>query len=394
MKSIAGRAAGRLAGTAIAAGIQFVTYILLARTLGVAAYGVFAAAFAVGSFTSVLAGAGFTHRALRIRAETAGRALIVSTMVAYRIFLALVLGFGVGALAMSIGAPVISCTIAAAFIIIDGVTDICQAALAGAERLALATTLLVTQRALVLASAAAFSAGMSASWLSLPAALIVAVNSAVVIRQIPRPSLLVRLVRTSTGYWLANLAASISQLETPLIALVGIGSSAGLYGAASRAGGPVNLLAQAILLTATPTLSGAESTDRLRIFSRMRIITWCIAAVAGLLAIPAGFAGAWLLGAGFESSWPIIAGFVVGGALMGVNQAHQALLLAQGRASAAASAIGIGATVALVYAGLCAALLPIPWLALTPVIAQLVMQAGLARAVAATASIDVDPELR
>ncbi|HWU28367.1 MAG TPA: oligosaccharide flippase family protein [Microbacterium sp.] len=374
--------AWRFIGTLSAALVQFATYVLLARALGVGDYGVFAALFGVGSFITTLTGAGFTHRALRLRAEGDDPSVKRATMVAFRAALGTLLAVVVFLIGTSAELPVASCIVAASFILIDAVTDICQAVMAGADQLGRATMILIAQRLLLLTTAAAFVSTEQPSWLIGAALIATAANVAVTIRGWPRGSTLIKLITTSFSYWRANLASSLSQLETPVIALIGGSAASGLYGAGSRAGGPVNLLAQALLQAATPTLSTALPHERMSLFTQMRHVTWGIVGAALILAVPAGFAGAWLLGDEYTQAWPFIAGFVVSGALMGVNQAHQAVLFAFDRAASAARAVAIGAVAALLYAAVAAWALPIWTLILTPVVAQSVMQLGLARAVA------------
>lgn len=381
----------RFVGTLVGALVQLVTFVVLARALGVSQYGGFAAVFGAGAFAATLTGAGFTHRALRLRAEETDPAQTRATMVTFRVVLAVLLAGLALVLGPLVGLSPVSCAVAAAFIAVDAATDVCQAALAGAGRLGAATALLISQRTLVLGAASLFAVTEDARVMLLTAVTVVGANTAMTVRRTPRLAGLPVLIRTSRPYWRANLAASLSQLEVLLIAMTGGSTPSGLYGAGSRAGSPVNLLAQALLQAATPALSAAPPDQRLPLFLRMRRVTWFIVTGAAVLAVPAGFAGAWLLGEGYRESWPIIAGFVVGGALMGVNQAHQALLFAEDRAGSAARAIAIGAVAALGYAAAAAALLPIWLLALTPVVAQLVMQIGLARAVREVAAADPDP---
>ncbi len=381
MSLTTGRVLWRFGGMAVAALIQFGTYVVLARFLGVDGYGAFAAVFGGGMFAVTLSGAGFTHRALRLRAEPAHAPEKRATMVAYRISAAAVIAALALVVASLTGSSAASGIIAAIFIAIDAVNDICQSALAGAGRLGRATVVLICQRALLLGAVIMLATTDSALWILAAALVMIATNAALTIRRMPSLALLRDLMRTSGSYWRANLASSISQLEVPLITMFGGTMPSGLYAAGARAGGPVNLLAQALLHAATPELSGAPALQRAVLFRRMRLITWAIVAIALLVAVPAGLLGAWIFGDEYTRAWPIVAGFVVGGALMGVNQAHQALLFAIGQAAPAARAIGVGALVALGFAVACALWLPIWCLAFTPVVAQGVMQAGLARAV-------------
>ena len=383
MNRMARQIAWRFIGTLSAALVQFATYVLLARALGIGDYGVFAALFGIGSFITTLTGAGFTHRALRLRAEGDDPSVKRATMVAFRVSVGALLAIAVLIIGTFTGLPLASCVAAASFILIDAITDICQAVMAGADQLSRATMILVAQRLLLLTTTAVFVVTDQPSWLIGAALIATAANVAVTVRQWPRGSMLGKLITTSFSYWRANLASSLSQLETPVIALIGGSAASGLYGAGSRAGGPVNLLAQALLQAATPTLASVLPHERMSLFAQMRRVTWSIVGAALILAVPAGFAGAWLLGDEYTQVWPFIAGFVVSGALMGVNQAHQALLFAFDRAAAAARAVAIGAVAALLYAAVAAWALPIWALVFTPIVAQSVMQLGLARAVAA-----------
>src|SRR5690606_6672592 len=120
-----------------------------ARFLGVDGYGAFAAVFGAGMFAVTLSGAGFTHRALRLRAEPREAAEKRATMVAYRILTAVVIAALALAVSAVTGSPVISGVVAAIFISIDAVNDICQSALAGADRLGRATIMLICQRSLL-----------------------------------------------------------------------------------------------------------------------------------------------------------------------------------------------------------------------------------------------------
>ncbi|ALJ19044.1 lipopolysaccharide biosynthesis protein [Microbacterium sp. No. 7] len=375
----------RFAGLAFASLVQAVTYIVLARTLGVAGFGSFSWIFAAGGLLVSVTGFGFTPRVLRTGEGAEGdrlRSLAVTMRLAMG--LSILVALAVVGAATGVATGVVA--VALAFVAIDAITDLCQAALAGVRRIGYATVLLIAQRLIVLVAALTLMTVWMPWVFGIVAAAVVAVNVASVVRTRPRVGELGATIVANRGYWAANLAASISQAEVPLITVFGGAPLAGLYAAGARAASPVNLLSQALLQVATPELTRSDKDARLALFRRTHRVTLWIVAAGVVLAVPAGLVGAWVLGPGFEAAWATVAGFVVGGTIMGANQAHQALLLAVGRPGLSARAVAIGAVTGVAAAAVIAATIGVPWLGLVPAIAQGTMYLLFRRAVRSLAA--------
>lgn len=372
----------RLAGMAAAALMQAVSYLLLARMLGAAQFGQFAALFAVGSLVSVLSGFGFTPLALRL-GSGADAARVRSTMVCIRLAVTAMIVALLAAVATTVGTAAQVVGLAVAFVAVDAMTDLCQACLAGARRIAAASAMLVAQRLAMLAAISALTlAHLPPGVLAAAAVTIVAANVGIVVRARPAPARAGRLILSSRGYWAANTAASISQLEIPMIVTLGGGVLGGLYAAGARAASPINLVAQAILQIATPDLTRADGPERWKLFLSLRRATAWLVLTGAVVALPAGMLVAWVLGDAYAGAWATVAGFVVGGAIMGANQAHQALLLAVGRAGESARCVAIGAVAGVAAAAVLAGTVGMPWIAVVPVIAQGTMHLLFRRAAA------------
>lgn len=357
----------RFTGLATASLVQALSYVVLARTLGAAGFGSFSWLLSAGLLLISLTGFGFTHRMLRTPVGEEGdglRSLAVMT----RLVMATLIGIVLAIVGVSLGVGTSVVTVAVAFLTIEAVTDLCQAALAGQRRIGYATVLLVIQRT------AALGAVVSTLWTVIPfvfvAGAIVMANAVSVLRRRPRMRGLSAAISSSRGFWAANLAASISQAEIPIITAAGGASMAGIYAGGVRAASPINLLSQALLHVSTPELTRIENEARWELFRRMHTVTLWVIAGAVVMAVPVGFAVAWLLGPGFEVAWATAAGFVLGGAIMGANQAHQALLLALGRPGLSARAVAVGAVAGVVSAAILATTVALPWLGLVPVITQ------------------------
>lgn len=371
----------RTAGLAAAAGLQAASFLVLARELGAAGFGVFGTLFSLGSLMSVVVGFGLAARALRARAEPDAAAL-TSTMMAVRLLTTAGL---VGAMAATVAATGIAsgaAVAALAFTAHETVSELTQAVLAGRGAIRLATGLLVAQRAAVLLSIVGGGAlHVRDGAVAGVVAVSIAVASALTITTRPRTGAIARLIATSRAYWASGLASAISRLEVPAITLVGGSTVAGMYAASERAVGPVTLLGQAVLQVSTPKLAAADPRTRRAMFVRTRRLTSRVMLAAVVVAVPAGLAGAALLGSGFAPAWAGIAGFVAGAGVMSANQAHQALLLSVGEARTAARCVATGAVCGVVAAAGLTAVGGLPMLGLTPVLAQGVMHVLLRRAV-------------
>lgn len=345
----------RSGGAAAASLVQALSYLLLARALGLGDFGLFGALFAAGSFGYVISGVGAAPRMLRLQAESNAdlvrSALFVLRGGALAIILTLMAIAG-GVL----GLPPESVVMATSFVAVDAITDVGQPALSGMGRLRAATGLLVAQRCAMAAAVALFAlvpGGAVPGLIAIPlvATATAAVYPILVVRRRVDPAGLWAVVRGNGGYWMTNLAASLGQLEVPLVAVLGAPALAGIYAAAARLISVVTIFSQAVGYVLTPRLASVSSNDaRAEIFARGRRATWMLQLGTVGLAVPIGLAAAALLGSDYSAGWYVFSGFVVGGGLMSVNQGSQALLLAEGRAADAARCVAVGALCGIVLA--------------------------------------------
>lgn len=365
--------AGRFAASLIGSALQAVMLLLLATKLGVSDFGIFGAISALALAGSTLLGLGFPARALRLAAEPQPLRM-ATTMMLFRICVV-----GVLFIALWIVATVspelrfvamVSGSIAGTEI----VTELAQNTLTGVRRVRAASILLVTQRTLTLV-AVAISNGTDqlAGCLAIASAIVILANVAVVARRRPQMRGVFTSVRETSGYWRANIAASVSSLEQPLVTAIGGSSVGGLYAVGARLLAPVNLLSQSMIAVTAADLATAPSEDRDRLFARIRKFAIIIAGIGACMALPAGLVLMLLLGIGYELVWIPVAACVVAGTLMGVNQCHQSMLFALGVPSVAARCVFVGTIAGLAAAALGAAAFGIVGASAAPVLAQATM---------------------
>lgn len=362
----------RFAGMAVAAIAQAICFVVLARWFGPEDFGVFAACVAAGVLLYNVLGFGLTPLLLRT-GESREFDPVRSLAVSLRLAIAVLIGSGIVIAGSLASAPDDVVFVAAAIVIGDAMTDVCQAALAGSRRIVAATILLVVYRSALLLGVLAAVMTASAAWVIVAVVVMTGVNVVLVVRARPRWGGAVGLIRSSRGYWATNLASAITQLEVPVIAALGGASLAGNYAAGARTASPVNLLGRAILQVVTPELARDPDT-RVAMFARVRRAMNLMIGVGILVALPAGWLMTVLLGSGYEAAWAPAAGFVCGGVIMGANQAYQAYFLAAGRPAVAARAVAVGALAGVASAAGLAVIGGLPWLGLVPIIAQGTMQ--------------------
>lgn len=200
--------------------------------------------------------------------------------------------------------------------------------------------------------------------------------------------------REGIGYGLSSLAASAQQLDTPLVAMGGGATTAGLYAAAGRLINPLAFLANALGLVGGPWLADARN-DPARLHAEERRFLR-IAAVVCLAPLVAGAAGPWLipflLGDEYAASGTVFVVLAVGSMIASMNQPLAIIAQNRGRQRSVALAVGVGLGIGLVATYLFSALGGAVWAAVGLVVSQLYIVVHLGMMVIRLRRSAPDPE--
>jgi O-antigen/teichoic acid export membrane protein len=158
------------------------------------------------------------------------------------------------------------------------------------------------------------------------------------------------ILRGGRGYWLAGLAINVGQLDSVVVrGAVGL-VGAGIYGAGSRIGGPLNIVTTSLLTLMVPTLAVLDAAGRRRAFRRLLAPVGAYAAVLALLSPLVAGGLVLVLGEEYRDGWPVYVALVLGAAISALAQVRQAYLYAAGAAGragmilAACVPLGLSAT--------------------------------------------------
>ena len=375
---------GRAAALGLASAIQLMTLAFLARGVGPADFGHFSQLAGIGLALGALGGFGLTLRMLRL-GGSGDAARVAFTAVLFTAGVAVVDAVLVVAIGQIVTGGFSAVSLAAAMAtLVEIPTQAVQALLSGRQRFTSAAVVLTAQRLIVLcaiwllpvSSGAALAIGYALALLVLAAYLVVLAE---------RPVPLGPVLRGGLGYWYASVAPMVGQLDVVIVGAVAGPGASGLYGAASRLMGPLNIVANAMTNVFVPRLAAvsAEGDRRLVEYRASRRSAWIIAALVVLVSPVAAWLTRLVLGAEFVGVEPVVIGFCAAAALSGVCRVEQALLIARDEPRKAATPVLVGALVLFL---LIVTLAPLgSWgLAAAPVLAHMVVLALLLRAVAVT----------
>jgi O-antigen/teichoic acid export membrane protein len=363
----------RVAARGLAAVLQAVSFVVLARQLGAGGFGAVAVGISTGTIVSTLTGFGGGSRALRLGMETEHKrvatamfsaqcpAALISGAISCVVVTGLLdrewwIGVAVGVMVLS-----------------DALCGLEQAVLAGLIRPLASAGLLLFQRA------APFTCLTLAYFVSVPAILGYAVGAAIAavsaivrpIRDWHRPIRFVELISSSRGYWSSKVAESLGMLDIVVVRLFAGGSAVGLYSIANRVANPLHIIATSILSVVTPAAAQAQrregNTDILRRATAISVI--CGAVVSACSPLVAEIAIK-MLGPEFAPAKMMIVGFIVAVAISGVSQTIIARYLVEGMPSLVALSLAIGIGIGLLVT-MVAALHWSTWLWISPILMQL-----------------------
>ncbi|MGY1711349.1 lipopolysaccharide biosynthesis protein [Geodermatophilus sp. SYSU D00758] len=321
-----------LSGRVVAGLLQVAFIALLARSFGVETYGWYVA-FLAGVYLAMNAfDFGFGTRLLRIAAEEDASStatwmfLIRSTTNLVIIVLGVLVWGWTAQEPLVLGwAVVVYATgetfgdVGLGYLLGRGQVRT-SAALLMARRIA-AVTPFVTGTGLAQGAAALFAAG-AAGWI----AAYLAMRSS-----FTRPRRFRAFVRNGVAYWGLSGVANLKQTDTILVAAVAGPAVAGLYGAATRLLGPLNLVTSVLQQVFVPRLSALRSLPERR--AQWQILFRATSVVCGLLVL-GSFASPvavdLLFGDEFRNGWPVLAAVCIAAALNGLSEAYLSWIYAEG----------------------------------------------------------------
>ena len=328
-----------------------VVIVLVARAAGPAEFGVFMAAFAVGSVGGLVCGFGAPVRVLRIAGQDRHLAGQLYVMYVLAILLAGALAVAVCGFA-GLGMPVIAGLV---FAIGDAVQGYAQAHFTGLDRQGIANLLVVTHRMPPLFAVIVIQMDRwtEHSWAVMVVAFLVSgvVGVLVPIRAAAGvdPAGALSCVSGGLDYWGYSLSAVTTQLQLPLLGLVASPEVTGWFALATRVVGPIALVPTSAAAIAVPELVRRQGS----IAARERLTRQLYGACGGyailvcLGAVPLAYLLLHFTGPEYDAALPILIGAIVGAAVSSFSQGFNARLLADGRPRHAMWSILAGSVVGL-----------------------------------------------
>ncbi|SCY47049.1 Membrane protein involved in the export of O-antigen and teichoic acid [Microbacterium sp. LKL04] len=374
----------RIAAVGLAAIVQAVSLLVIARGAGATLFGVFSIAFSIYILCSAVTGLGLNNYALRLNYASRKAPDVLRSMIAWRTIAILVL------LVLIACAGVISEKSLAGtgpFIWLAGaagaseqVSDLTQGILSGRREVLKAAIFLVAQRLFALAGVIV---GLLTTDVALWAGLGFVGSSVLAaapwLRYIGRPHRMRLTFKGASAYWGATVTSSASQLEPTIVGLFGNAATAGFYSLGVRLAGPVNLVTNAVVTIAVPQMSASDTATKRSIYKKMRKFAIASAGAAVVIATPAAWVVEHALGPGFSGSAPFVAALVIAAAVSGISRTAQAFLYSIDRARPAALAIGTGTCVTLATLAISGWVSPVG-LPLAPILGQLITMVAILRA--------------
>jgi len=363
----------RVAARGIAAILQAVSFVILARQLGTDAFGALAVGVTVGAIVATFMGLGGGTRALRLGLETQPKGVATALFIAQclaaftaaTISCVVVTGLLSQAwwLGVAVGIVVLS----------DALCGLEQAVLAGLLKPLASAGLLLFQRT------APFTCVILAHFANVPAILgygagaAIAVVPAVVrpIRDWHNPITLRDLILSSRGYWLSKVVETLAMLDIVVVRMLAGGVAAGLYGIANRVANPFHIITTSILSIITPAAAQAQRREgKADILGRSTTIAVICGALVSVCSPLAAEIAVRVLGAEYAAAKQMIVGFIVAVAISGVSQTIIARYLIEGKPLLVALSLALGMGIGLLIIVL-AAVHWTMWLWVGPILMQL-----------------------
>ncbi|MGY1740237.1 MULTISPECIES: lipopolysaccharide biosynthesis protein [unclassified Blastococcus] len=322
--------------------------IALATEGGPAPFGAFVLTLTLGYVVHGLLGMGLSGWALRLAAEPRASEL-AATMGRCRLATAILGSAFVGGIMLCWQSSSHTWQVLGAVVVgaLDTIMDLAVSLLAGRGAQGAASVAIIVQRGLPLL-------GMVIGMLAGDAFLGVAVGATAGLAfAVPlvwtrgHGTPLRSVLHGARGYWIASLATNASQLDSLLVSsAVGL-RGAGIFGAGSRIGGPLNIVTNSLLSLVVPTLASLAAAERRAAVRRLLPPVGVYAAVLVVLSPVAASGLVALLGDAYQPGWPVYTSLVIGAAISSLAQVRQAYLFAAGGAGKAGLVLALCAPLGL-----------------------------------------------
>lgn len=340
MKRTVSNLVTRIGARAVATACQAIVFLLIARSLGPAEFGVVVQVVAVGTVGGALAGFGFRIKALRLQAddkslELASAMMLIrggsTTALALALFLAFHVVFGHDLVLVLVGVSAV---------VGEQLADLASAILAGLGKQRAASIMLLAYRSPALILCIFLPSPYALGIGSIMGAL---GSVAYLIRYWKRPRDYWSPFRGIASYWSATIVSNLTQLDTVVIRLSMGYATVGIFGAANRLAGPLNIVNSSIVSALLPDLTNAKSHgSRAKTTRSLAIVSVCYGTLVVACAPVAGVLIERVLGSEFSGIRVIVYGIFVAAALSGVSQVLHSLLYSEGLSRAVAISITAG----------------------------------------------------
>lgn len=345
---------GLTAGRGVAAALQAITYVLVARAADPSDLGRVLAALAVATAVAAVLDLGVSNHVMR---ELGRRSLTAENVV--DLLLLRVMSGAAGASLWMVATSVWNPSLIGVgpFLMAESLLGLMTLTAVGTGRALLASSLLLVARGLSLTLVATLSASASV----LPWFLAVGTFAGVAMGMIGlrdlargrgrRPRLSPGAIRHTWPYMTTGVLAQLSNLDLPIVASIAGTRSAGMYGLPSRLTSPLMLVAQSHANVLLPRASAAwergDSAELRRI--RQSIVTvavGCAAPLIGLALLAPTIVSA-TLGSDYQEAVSPLRVIVLAVAIATVNGPVIAMLQALGRARAVSRSLMVAVPVGL-----------------------------------------------
>lgn len=323
-------------GKVLSSAAQLVFFAIFARTFGVSTFGQFSAFYAAVLLLMSLFELGFGNRALRILADR-DHERTIGTMVSIRLASNAIVFASVATAAVLLHIKAGDLLIATAvYATGDLFANLAQNILIGLQREVRALLLLAGRRAIVLGfligSAHFPDSFRSISEVLYAAGLISGLAGLGALRRfMGRPNHVFGFLWLNRGYAMAGFFANLQQLDVIGASFFGGSTFAGLYGAASRLSGSINLLATSAVQTLTPVLAvQASAAGRVVAMRKVLRIAYVAAVAVCAAAVLSPVFTTWIFGYKFAPAWPLVTAVIVCGAIGFPSQVLTSLVYADG----------------------------------------------------------------
>lgn len=314
-----------LGGRAGAAVAQALLLALLARALGLADFGVYAAFYAGATFAIGVLDYGLTTRVLAAGGVEDARGIFGALIVSKTFAFALVAILS-GVLISQIGAGWPSGLAAAALVAAAGESvGNTTLAIQQGEKKSLSGAALMLGRRLVTLLPFLFGLSVPTAIASMIVGGVMGVAAfyAIAIRRSGRPTAAGPLFRANYPVFLASLGPNLMQLDTAVVGVAGGAALAGAYGAATRLAAPLNLAITTVTQVVVPEIATESNEARRRkIFVQARR-TAVLVGACFVITIPfAPLITDVLLGSAFSEAAPIVGGVIAAAAMIAISQVY------------------------------------------------------------------------